>query len=208
MLRLDHAVFAVGDLDAAAERWRRDHGLDSTPSGRHPGWGTANRIVPLGEAYLELIAAVEPGAAERSAFGRSVVSTAAGGGGWLAWVVRTDDLDGDAARLGLEVTRGRREREDGSVLGWRSAGLEDAKRTPSLPFFISWDVPLTGHPGRVRAGHGVRPAGLAGVAVAGDAARLARWLGGHELPVTVTEAPPEGVRSVTVATADGEIEIR
>jgi hypothetical protein len=37
MLRIDHVVYAVRDLDDAAERFRRDHGLDSTPGGRHPG---------------------------------------------------------------------------------------------------------------------------------------------------------------------------
>ncbi len=49
MLRLDHVVFAVPDLDEAAVRFRGEFGLDSTEGGRHERWGTANRIVPLGD---------------------------------------------------------------------------------------------------------------------------------------------------------------
>ncbi len=48
MYSIDHVVLAVSDLDEAAERLRRDHGLASVPGGVHPGWGTGNRIVPLG----------------------------------------------------------------------------------------------------------------------------------------------------------------
>jgi hypothetical protein len=48
MLQLDHVIFAADDLDAEAERWRRDYGLDSLEGGRHARWGTENRIVPLG----------------------------------------------------------------------------------------------------------------------------------------------------------------
>jgi hypothetical protein len=58
-LELDHVLIAVIDLDAAASAFAADHGLDSVTGGRHPGWGTANRIVPLGETYLELVAVVD-----------------------------------------------------------------------------------------------------------------------------------------------------
>jgi hypothetical protein len=45
VLRIDHAVYADRDLDAAAERFRRELGLDSIEGGHHGRWGTANRIV-------------------------------------------------------------------------------------------------------------------------------------------------------------------
>ena len=35
MLRLDHVVYAVGDLDGAAVRFRQAFGLDSVAGGRH-----------------------------------------------------------------------------------------------------------------------------------------------------------------------------
>ena len=37
MLRIDQVEAAVGDLDEAADRWRRELGLDSAVGGRHRG---------------------------------------------------------------------------------------------------------------------------------------------------------------------------
>ncbi|MEX2203872.1 MAG: VOC family protein [Actinomycetota bacterium] len=200
-------MYAVRDLDAAAERFRRELGLDSTPGGHHGRWGTANRIVPFGEDYLELIAAVDADRAAASDFGRATMERAAAGEGWLAIAVATDDLDAVAARLDLEIVEGRRKRPDGQVLRWRSAGLEDPRRAPWLPFFIAWDVPAELHPGRARAGHGVRVQGIAAVQVGGDAGDLREWLGGQELPIRAAPGPA-GVRSVALATTDGNLEIR
>src|SRR3990170_2594576 len=43
---IDHVIYGVVDVDATAERLRREHGLGSLPGGRHLG-GTTNRLVPL-----------------------------------------------------------------------------------------------------------------------------------------------------------------
>ena len=203
MLALDHVVFVVRDLDEAAERWRRDYGLDSVEGGRHVGWGTANRIVPLGETYVELVAAVDREEAERSAFGRGVLEADEG---WLTSALATDDLDGLAGRLGLAVTTGSRRRPDGEELRWRSAGSDDERRSWWMPFFIAWDVPGGLHPGRARAGHGARVMGIANVEIAGDPERLGSWVGSAELPFVVVDGPGE-IRSVTLSTADGELSI-
>ena len=58
-MELDHVLFAVADLAAAATEFESRYGLASVQGGRHDGWGTANRIVPLGDAYLELLAVVD-----------------------------------------------------------------------------------------------------------------------------------------------------
>lgn len=113
MLRLDHVVFAVPDLDEAAVRFRERFGLDSTEGGRHEHWGTANRIVPLGDQYVELVAVVDRESAAGSGFGRAVVDRAEAGDGWITFAVATEDLDGVAERLGLEVGSGSRTRPDG-----------------------------------------------------------------------------------------------
>jgi hypothetical protein len=207
MLRIDHVVYAVQDLEHAAQRFRRDLGLDSTPGGRHPGWGTGNRIVPLGHDYIELIAVVDGRAASRTPVGRWVLERAAAGGGWLAMCAATDDLDEVARRLELEVSEGIRERPDGTVLRWRSAGLEDTRRARSMPFFISWEGPTDDHPGRARAGHGVRVDGISRIDVDGDAVALEAWLGGEELPIRVARGAAE-IREVALATHEGELVIR
>ena len=206
MLRMDHVVYAVGDLDEAAVRFREGHGLDSVAGGRHERWGTANRIVPLGDEYLELIAAVDGDAAAASRFGRAVIERADAGGGWVTFAVATDDLEATAARLGLEITAGSRTRPDGTILRWRGAGLEDPRREPWMPFFLAWDVPDELRPGRARAGHGVRARGIAWVEVGGDAERLGEWLGSEELSIRVIEGGPRILR-VAIVTSQAELVI-
>jgi hypothetical protein len=206
VLRLDHVVYAVPDLDEAAIRFRESFGLDSTEGGRHERWGTANRIVPLGDQYLELVAVVDAPAAAETGFGRGVLERAAGGGGWFTIAAVADDLDAVASRLGIEVDSGSRTRPDGKTVRWRMAGLDDPRREPWMPFFLIWDVGGNLHPGRARAGHGVRANGIAWVEVGGDSERLQAWVGGDELPIRFVEADP-GIHRVAISTAHGELVI-
>ena len=206
MLRLDHVVYAVPDLDEAAVRFREEFGLDSTEGGRHERWGTANRIVPLGDQYLELVAALDEPMAAETAFGRGVLERAAGGGGWFTIAAVADDLDAVASRLGIEVGSGSRTRPDGQTVRWRMAGLDDPRREPWMPFFLTWDVPTSCTRVALEPGHGVRATGIAWVEVGGDAERLRDWLGGDELPIRVTDGEP-GIHRVAISTADGELVI-
>jgi hypothetical protein len=75
-LELDHVLIAVQDLEAAARELEARHGLASIEGGRHAARGTANRIVPLGETYVELITVVDEAEAAASVFGRWVDSGA------------------------------------------------------------------------------------------------------------------------------------
>jgi len=206
VLRLDHVVYAVPDLDEAAVRFREEFGLDSSEGGRHEHWGTANRIVPLGDQYLELVAAVDEPVAAETAFGGGVLERAAGGGGWFTIAAVADDLDAVASRLGIEVDSGSRTRPDGQTVRWRMTGLDDPRREAWMPFFLIWDISDELHPGRARAGHGVRATGLGRVEVGGDAERLRTWLGGDELPIQVTDDAP-GIHRVAISTPDGELVI-
>lgn len=199
-------MYAVPELDQAAVRFREEFGLDSSEGGRHERWGTANRIVPLGDQYLELVAAVDEPRAAETVFGRGVLERAEGGGGWLTIAAVADDLDSVASRLAIEVDSGTRTRPDGETVRWRMAGLDDPRREPWMPFFLAWDVPQDLHPGRARAGHGVRAGRIAWVDVGGDADRLQEWLGGDELPIRVTDGEP-GIRRVAISTPDGELVI-
>ena len=179
-LRIDHVLYAVSDLEAGATRFEEDLGLESVPGGRHAAWGTANRIVPLGPDYLELIAVVDPDTAAASDLGKQVL---AAGDGLMGWAVATDDVGAAAAHLGLQIERGSRKRPDGVRLAWRYAGIEESAASGGmLPFFIQWDGPAELHPG----GDHSAPAGIRWVEVAGDEDRLRAWLGGAELPVRFT----------------------
>ena len=196
-LELDHVVLAVRDLEAAAERIEREHGLGSYPGGRHSRGGTANRIVPLGAQYLELMALVAP--EEAAGWGLLVRELVADGDRPCLWCVRTRAIDAVAARLGLEVVPWSRTLPDGSVLSWRLAGSEQAAVEPSLPFFIEWDD-LARHPGRAGAQRGR----VGWIEVAGDEARLRDWLGGASLPVRVVPGAP-AVRGFAVSTPHGDV---
>src|SRR5207245_6225477 len=110
-LRIDHIVWGVDDLDRAAAEVQERYGLASVPGGRHPGWGTANRIVPLGGSYVELITVVDAEEALQSQFGTAVRTKLADGGDHLfAWCVASDDFDAEIARLRLPAAEGSRQR--------------------------------------------------------------------------------------------------
>ena len=204
---IDHVIYAVDDLDAAGAALFDREGLASVPGGRHEGWGTANRIVPLGETYLELIAVVDVEEADRSEFGRAVRRALTEDRPLVGWVLATDDIDAVAKRLDLEVEEKSRETEDGSKLSWRLAGLERASKTGALPFFVQWDVPPEQHPGAADARHEADPRGIAWVEVRADKPDDVReWLGEdeNELPVRITDGDP-ALAAAAIETDGSEI---
>lgn len=202
MLRIDHAVLAVRDLEASAAHLWQMHGLRFDPGGRHPRWGTANMIAPLGRDYVELLGVVEEGIGRTTVLGRTLLRLSEDGDRWFSVCLADDDIEATAARLGLPVQPGSRTRADGSELRWRGAGIEDRGDDLWLPFFIRWDVPPELHPGAAPAHHRPDVTGISWVEVAGDAARLASWLDGADVPIRVVPGVP-GVRAVAIATRDG-----
>jgi hypothetical protein len=203
VLSVDHVMFAVADLDRAAARFLEDFGLASVPGGRHPGWGTANRIVPLGDTYLELIAVEDEAVASGSPFGASVVRAVSAGDGWLTWAVRNDRLDATAARLELSTGTGERARPDGQILRWRNAGVDGQTRSPELPFFIAWEGPDAMHPGRTPVEHPSHAQGIAWIELGGDRTTFDRWTDDADLPVRFVRGS-RGISSVTMRTSGGE----
>jgi Glyoxalase-like domain len=194
-VELDHILLAVRDLDEAAEHLARDHGLTSYVGGVHPRWGTANRIVPLDDSYLELIAVVDDRTAAATDVGRLVMKGASTRGAPIGWAVRPDDLDAAARRLGLEPHDGSRARDDGTIVRWRMAGIERTVGEPHLPWLIEWNEQGT-YPGRAEvplAAHVVR------IELEGDSETLDAWLGSHTLPLDVHP----GTAGVTAVVLDG-----
>ena len=205
-MRIDHVIYAVGDLDAAAARLKGEFGLGSVEGGRHPAWGTANRIVPLGDDYLELMTVADPAQARGTAVGGPMLEALAGGERLLGWAVATDEIERVAERLGLEVTGGSRTRPDGVTLSWRLAGVEHALVDGAFPFFIQWDVPADLHPGRARAEHRAVPRGIAWVEVAADEG-LRSSLQELDLPVRIVDGP-SAIVAAAIDTSAGEVVLR
>lgn len=203
MLAVDHVIVIVQDLDAAAHRYYDQHGLASVAGGRHGGHGTANRVVPLGSNYIELMAVVDRDEAASSPLGswvaRRLVEV---GEAPAALCLRTDDIEAAARRTGREPLPMSRTRPDGVELDWHLVAL-DAALAEGLPFFIQWHVDDEDHPGREVAEHRWAALGIDWVELGGDQDRLASWLGEHDLPLRHGEGPP-GPHRMAVAIANGD----
>jgi catechol 2,3-dioxygenase-like lactoylglutathione lyase family enzyme len=141
---LDHVVFAVTSLDAAAATFGRDWGLHVVKGGSHPNWGTHNSLCHFGLPYVEFIAVQDAAVAVQSDFGRWVLEGARAGGGLVNFALGTSDLDGAVAALrqaGVAVDgpqQGRRQRPDGSWLSWRLAFPAPTATGLRMPFLIEW----------------------------------------------------------------------
>ncbi|MEP6954406.1 MAG: VOC family protein [Solirubrobacteraceae bacterium] len=175
-MRIDHVLWATADLDAAAERFAREHGLHAGGGGRHAGHGTHNRVIPLGGGYLELIAVADATEAASSPFGAAI---AAAPEGLMAWAVVVEGIAAHAARLSVAISTIAR---DG--LAARLAGVEEALTTPIVPFFIERDR------GVADPGDGGDAGGIVRIELTGDRSVLNGWLGGGSLPVHVNSDPP------------------
>ena len=141
---IDHLVVAVDDPDVAAAELERAVGLAAGPGGRHPGLGTRNRLVWLGDTYLELIGVDDRGLAAGSWIGPPTLAALAAGGGLATYALASDDLATDLDRLRAGGARwtgpssGERTRPDGRVVRW-SLGLPARLGPAEAPFLIEHD---------------------------------------------------------------------
>lgn len=126
-LGIDHLVIAVVDPVDAASRLEHEVGLSAVGGGRHDTLGTFNRLVWLGDSYIELIGIFDRALAERSWIGVPTLRALESGGGLATWAIATDALDADlgilkagGSQLGDSIA-GERRRADGAVVRWRIA---------------------------------------------------------------------------------------
>ena len=142
ILGIDHVVLAVEDPDAMAAALETSLGLTAGDGGRHDALGTFNRLIWLGDAYLELLGVFDAEIAASSWLGRPALAAIEDGGGLATWAIAVDDLD-EALRwappgrgLGGPID-GERRRPDGRTVRWRLARPEVP--TPTDPFLIEHD---------------------------------------------------------------------
>jgi Glyoxalase-like domain len=206
VLELSQVIMGVNDLAAATIRFR-ELGFDVLDGGVHPGVGTANRVIPLGAQYIELLGVVDEEQAQASEYGRSLLRAIADGDRLVRWSLRTDAIDAVAARLGLIVEPRRRLRPDGELITWRAAGLDLALADATLPFFMQWDR-AEQYPGAMPATHpnGARRVGALSIAPR-DHDRFATWSARADAPLRIATSGEPGIQSATVETDDGELTI-
>lgn len=202
-LGLDHLVFGVPDLPAAVREFTVATGVRPVPGGRHPGFGTANHLVGLGDGrYLEIIGPDPdaPATPSRRLFGIDRARPAT----LLTWAVRTDDIDRavETARHGgydpgAPAAMSRRT-AGGEVLRWRLTPDTIDATGGLLPFLIDWGG--SAHPAR-----GLPELGLAELTLHGpDPDRLGRQLAALRVRIPVHEAAVHGLRAV-LATPNGAV---
>ena len=149
---LDHLILGINSLERGIRAFEALSGVTPRRGGEHPGGGTENALVSLGDgAYLELLAP-KPGATPTS-FGlltslERLIPT--------GWALHTDSLDVMIARLRaanlavLGPFPGSRKTPDGTLLSWRTARLSDAA-LEAAPFLIEWGTGVV-HPSATSPG--------------------------------------------------------
>src|SRR3954452_10926583 len=107
-MRLDHVIYGTADLDVAQRRIEAELGLDVLPGGHHVGQGSHNRIVPLGDGYLELMAIDDPAEAATNPFGQALLEVLAVER-LVGWAVLVEDIEAVAERNGTPILTVRRD---------------------------------------------------------------------------------------------------
>jgi catechol 2,3-dioxygenase-like lactoylglutathione lyase family enzyme len=145
--RLDHILLGVSDLDRGIAFVEQRLGVRPAFGGVHPGRGTRNALLSLGEMhYLEVIAPDPNQPNEQDTRGLKKLAEPR----IVGWAAHPGNLDAFAARIrgqGISVEgpeAGSRKRPDGQMLNWKTLTLAD-DRDGLLPFFIEWGVG-TPHP--------------------------------------------------------------
>ena len=140
-MRLDHISYAAShdQLIDVVQRLGSRIGTAFTDGGIHPRFGTRNFTLPLMNGhYLEVVCPLDHPAADSSPFGKMVSQRVTEGGGWLGWVISTDDISPIEKSLGREAVDGHRTRPDGTDLRWKQVGVLDTLKDFQIPFFIEW----------------------------------------------------------------------
>jgi hypothetical protein len=153
MLTLDHIAVSTTTLEGGADWVEMALGVAPTGGGKHPHMGTHNRLLSLGDLYLEVIA-IDP-AAPRPAHPRWFALDHFQGAPRLTnWICRTDDLD--AARAAAPPGTGTATDLQRGDYRWRFA-VPTSGRLPfddCHPALIQWQGDL--HPAKSLRDHGLR----------------------------------------------------
>jgi hypothetical protein len=160
-LKPDHIIYAVLDLETGMDTIEALLGERPIFGGQHPGKGSHNALLSLGEdVYLEVIASdpAQPEPATARSFGLDKLTEAR----LATWAARTTDIEAtiqQAKAAGYDpgdMVAGGRTRDDGLRLTWRNATRPEAMKgeTPPgdwlIPFIIDWgDTP---HPAATTPG--------------------------------------------------------
>lgn len=154
---VDHLMWAAPSLEAGLAQAQELFGIEAARGGSHPGLGTRNALVGLGETvYLEIIAP-DPEQRLEGTFGARLQGLS--GCGLVTWAAGCNALPGmlaTAKDAGLSVrgpTATTRRTPDGEMLAWELLFVSGHEFAGLMPFFIDWlDTP---HPAGVNPQAGI-----------------------------------------------------
>jgi hypothetical protein len=185
---VDHVIVGVSDLDDGISQLEQLTGVRAVPGGSHPGRGTRNALMSLGDGtYLELLAPDPAQSADSPELRELRSLTKLTPIGWAASGVSEQQLRGELVARGIllsESEPGSRRKLDGSVLQWVTFGYRTID-DPLAPFFIFWADPAA-HPSRTSPG-GCRLGGMAIHHV--SAQQFQQAIAPLGLAITVSRAP-------------------
>lgn len=144
---LDHILLGSNDLNAGIAFVEEHTGVRAAIGGVHPGRGTRNALLALGEhRYLEIIAP-DPAQDKVPDFAAFLLQElkALSTPRLVGWADHPGSIEALAAQLktagiAFDGPRdGSRTRPDGRLLKWKTLNLADDHHGV-LPFFIEWDA--------------------------------------------------------------------
>lgn len=156
-LSLDHIAVSAETLEEGIAWVEMALGVPLAGGGKHPHMGTHNRLLGLGDLYLEVIA-IDPDAGKPAHPRWFDLDHFRGAPRLTNWICRTDDLDAALAAApqgtgtATDLARG--------DYRWRFA-VPSSGRLPfddCFPALIQWQGDL--HPARTLRDHGIRLTGL------------------------------------------------
>jgi Glyoxalase-like domain len=137
---IDHIIIGVNNLDKAATQFSQKLGLAVSGGGIHPTGGTANRIIVIGDTYLELIAIHNPAEAQESMLDRLAIHE-----GYLNFVLASNDIKAESKAMikrGIPIlgpTPGSLRAADSRTRGWSRTNIEHPDLAQRYPFVIQHD---------------------------------------------------------------------
>ena len=144
---LDHILLGSNDLNAGINFVEERTGVRAAMGGVHPGRGTRNALLSLGERrYLEIIAP-DPAQDKVPDFASPLVQKlkSLSTPRLVGWADHPGNIEALAAKLKVAGVAfagprdGSRARPDGRLLKWKTLNLTD-DHDGILPFFIEWDA--------------------------------------------------------------------
>ena len=209
-LQIDHVVYATTDVEAASARIAERFGVSPVWGGVHPGMGTHNHLLSLGDTtYLEIIGPdpEQPSPPHSRPFGIDALNSDADSrlAGFACKAPDLEEIVAKARAVGYDLGEVRamsRETPDGTTLAWRLTINFEAAGDGLVPFLIDWGdtknpavtTPVGGKLLSLRAEH-PDPGAISGMYGAV----------GIEMDVAAGAAPQ---LIATIETAQGEVELR